>query len=247
MPLDLGTSPLPTKKRCGRAAALFSTLALLLVGCATLLGCHDAEDQAQKSSSTSSILAPGFELSKDSKDVLYTWVDGSGEFHIAESAQEIPAASRKMVRVIVNGKTPGTAQHVFVSDLSNLEAPFTVSTMERSQWEALGSAAREKKLAELRPQVPQGPSPADLGVDAIVYGADWCKPCHLAEDYLKKKGARVVKKDIEEDSSAASEMSQKLKAAGLAGSSIPVLDVGGTILRGFSTTSIDRALAQAKK
>jgi hypothetical protein len=41
-------------------------------------------------------------------------------------------------------------------------------------------------------------------------------------------------------------MQKKLKAANMQGSSIPVLDVGGTILKGFSTTSIDQALAQAK-
>jgi hypothetical protein len=67
----------------------------------------------------------------------------------------------------------------------------------------------------------------------------------LAEDYLKKRGARVVKKDIEEDPSAAAEMRRKLKSAGMSGSSIPVLDVGGTILRGFSESSVESALKRA--
>ena len=86
-----------------------------------------------------------------------------------------------------------------------------------------------------------------MGVDAIVYGADWCKPCHLAEDYLKRKGARVVKKDIEEDESAAAEMRRKLKRAGMGGSSIPILDIGGTMLKGFSEKAIDSALKRAKQ
>jgi len=127
--------------------------------------------------------------------------------------------------------------------------PLKVQTLARKSWEDTGRGMRDQRVAALAPppQEKSGASPGDLGVDAIVYGADWCKPCHLAEDYLKSKGARVIKKDIEEDPAAASEMRQKLKAAGMSGSSIPIVDVGGTILRGFSERAIDAALGRAKK
>ena len=43
---------------------------------------------------------------------------------------------------------------------------------------------------------PRSPAAAS-DVTVIIYGADWCKPCHQAEDYLRSKGVRVVKKDVE--------------------------------------------------
>ena len=85
------------------------------------------------------------------------------------------------------------------------------------------------------------------GVDAVIYGAEWCGPCHQAEAYLKKKGLSVVKKDIEKDATAAKEMRAKLKSAGLGGSSIPILDVGGVVLVGFSPRAIEAALKRAAR
>ena len=45
--------------------------------------------------------------------------------------------------------------------------------------------------------------------------------------------------------SVASEMQQKLAKAGRRGGSIPVIDVRGQILVGFSAAEIDRALSRA--
>ncbi len=193
---------------------------------------------------------PGFAIAADGTGVLFTWVDKDGSFKITEEMTEIPDHAQKTVRVVVEKRSPGNAEYVFVVDLSTRKKgeEIPVRSLSRSAWELIGGAEREKRIAALRPQEEApGPSPADLGVDAIVYGADWCKPCHLAEDYLKKKGARVVKKDIEEDPAARVEMKGKLKKAGMSGSSIPVLDIGGTILRGFSRRAVDAALKRAHK
>jgi glutaredoxin len=83
-------------------------------------------------------------------------------------------------------------------------------------------------------------------VVAIVYGADWCKPCHDAERYLKQRGATVVKKDIEQNEVAADEMRKKLERVGRGGASIPVIDVMGQILIGFSPAALEQAIAAAK-
>ena len=84
------------------------------------------------------------------------------------------------------------------------------------------------------------------GVVAIVYGADWCKPCHDAERYLKQRGATVVKKDIEENEVAADEMRKKLERVGRSGASIPVIDIMGQIQVGFSPAALERALESAR-
>ena len=81
---------------------------------------------------------------------------------------------------------------------------------------------------------------------AIIYGADWCKPCHDAERYLKQRGATVIKKNIDENEVAAEEMKKKLERAGRGGASIPVIDIMGQIQVGFSPAALEQALANAK-
>ena len=89
--------------------------------------------------------------------------------------------------------------------------------------------------------------PSASGVTVIIYGAEWCKPCHDAERYLRSKGISVVKKDIEESPAAAAEMREKLEKSGQRGGSIPVIDVRGQILVGWSPQAVERALAKAKE
>jgi hypothetical protein len=42
-------------------------------------------------------------------------------------------------------------------------------------------------------------------------------------------------------------MQRKLKTAGMSGGTIPVIDVGGVILRGFSARALDAAIKRAKR
>ena len=228
------------------------TLLLLLV---TAAGCEDRQSGGNQESGTADeatrpVAAPDFSVGPDTKGALYTWVDEKGSFQHTDRVDEIPESARKQVRVVVDGKSVGSAEYVYVADLTDVsDGKYSLLSMPRQEWENIGKEGREKQMAALRPK--EEPSSetqlADLNVDAIIYGADWCKPCHLAEDYLKSRGARVIKKDIEEDPAAAREMQQVLRGAGLSGSSIPVLNVGGTILRGFSKKAIDSALSRSKK
>lgn len=230
------------------------SLLLLSLVLSVLTGCDEKhspeESQKEVAVSADRLPPPDFSVNPKMEGALFTWVDKDGSFQLADKPEAVPEHARKIVRVVADGHSPGGPDHVYVVDLSNLsqEGSLPVRSITRTDWEGMGKTLRDKKVAELAPPTePSTNSPADLGVDAIVYGADWCKPCHLAEDYLKKKGARVVKKDIEEDPAAATEMRQKLKGAGLGGSSIPILDVGGTILKGFSEGAIDSALKRARK
>jgi glutaredoxin len=181
----------------------------------------------------------------DAPGILYVWAGADGIFKTSESPTEIPPEAKGAVRVLVPGHASGSEQFVWVVDLR--EPKPTPRAMPRGEWEAKGNAAREALVAAARPETPSPREVAALGVKATIYGASWCKPCHLAEDYLRSKGAAVTKRDIEEEAGASEEMRAKLRGAGLSGASIPVLDVGGTILVGFSTSAIDRALSLAQK
>lgn len=80
----------------------------------------------------------------------------------------------------------------------------------------------------------------------ILYGASWCGACQMARSYLEKKGVAFIEKDIEEDSNAAWELRAKLARARIPLGSIPVLDVRGRLLVGFSELAIDQALDETR-
>lgn len=215
------------------------------------LGCSERESKEEAAATEAAAELPPLEFVVDQPGTLYTWVDAEGRFHLSEKLIEVPADRRHAVRIVTEGKPTGSASHVFVADLSTATpgASLRATPKPRVEWEALGLAYKQAKVTPLEDkqasELAQAAPPATAG-QAIVYGAEWCGPCHQAEAYLKKKGLQVVKKDIEEDDGAAREMRAKLKAAGLSGSSIPVLDVAGTVLIGFSERAIDATLKKAK-
>lgn len=227
-----------------------SGLGLSLALCVAF-GCSRRESSDERATTETPDAPPPLDFVVDHPGTLYTWVDAEGRFHLSEKLGEIPAERRGAVRVVTDGKPTGSASHVFVADLTTAApgASISAAPKPRLEWEALGLAYKQAKVTPLEEKEAAASAraapPATSG-QAIVYGAEWCGPCHQAEAYLKKLGLQVVKKDIEEDDGAAREMRAKLKAAGLSGSSIPVLDVGGTMLIGFSERAIDAALKKAK-
>src|SRR5262249_34578544 len=103
---------------------------------------------------------------------------------------------------------------------------------------------------EPAPTPPTGPAASanlPAGATVIIYGASWCGPCHETMRYLKSKGVPFVEKDIEESQQAQVEMSDKLRKSSKRGGGIPVIDIGGQILVGFSAPAIDAALAAWKR
>ncbi|HSC88419.1 MAG TPA: glutaredoxin domain-containing protein [Polyangiaceae bacterium] len=224
-------------------------LAFLVLLSATLQSACKAENdgstnESSETAAASNVEAP--ELRDGTPGLLLVWVDDQGDFHTQGKVADVPPAQRAAVRVIFEKSSAPSPDRVWLADLTHPGANgrYTVKTELRAAWEKRGLEQRKARVEQARPA--PAPAPADgataASVDVTIYGADWCKPCHMAEAYLKKAGARVVKKDIEEDPSAAIEMRAKLQAAGLGGAGIPVIDVGGTLLVGFSESAIDAAL-----
>jgi len=146
---------------------------------------------------------------------------------------------------------------VYVADLRNklADGSYKVEVIARSQFEQLAEDRRKKSktVAAKQPGAgdqqkdtppPTGPGNGNGKVKVIIYGAEWCKPCHLAEAYLKKKGIPFEHKDID-DAETNEEMKLKLQAAGIKTHSIPVLDVNGKLIVGFSEPELDKAIEAA--
>jgi glutaredoxin len=198
---------------------------------------------------------PPLELRDDTLDLLLTWIDPKGDFHVVQKPADVPKQARKQVRVVVATREEGTGRLVYVADLGKkgADGSYPVRTMTRAQWDELGASKRKARMEAL---TPSAAPPSDAGVApkaeagqvaAVVYGAEWCKPCHDAERYLKQRGVRVVYKDIEQSDVARKEMQTKLRQANMpATASIPIIDVGGRILIGYSTAAIDHAIAAAQ-
>ncbi|MEO6761464.1 MAG: glutaredoxin family protein [Candidatus Saccharimonadales bacterium] len=78
----------------------------------------------------------------------------------------------------------------------------------------------------------------DSTKNITIYTASWCAFCHLAKEYLDKKGIKYTEKDVEKDIKFAEEAVDKSGQTG-----IPVLEIGDKIIVGFNRPEIDAAIA----
>lgn len=192
---------------------------------------------------------PGFAVRTDSTDVVFSWFDERGQSHAVTRAGEVPEAARELVRV--DPSRPELRRPGWIW-MTNLRAPGANGALPlravRSESLATVLLARVGHAGPLG-SAPPAAAAAAAGATAhgpsqvIVYGASWCSACHQAAAYLTRRHVAFVEKDIEQDAAAAQEMRDKARRAGVATGSIPILDVRGHVLVGFSAEAIDRALA----
>jgi len=250
------------------ASPAFRFGACWLLAFGLMLGCHKQSaptpsDDTGATPQTNEL--PPLEIKDDTPNLLLTWIDDKGDFHVVQKPADVPKEGRDKVRVVVTTREEGTGKLVYVSNLNEVTptGAYRVKTMSRAAWDELGASKRKARLEALAPSAvptpadsaPVGASPdassapkkvAVSGISATIYGASWCKPCHDTARYLKQKGVTVIDKDIEENEVAAAEMRQKLARAGRSGSSIPVIDLMGQILVGFSPMALDQAIEAAR-
>lgn len=230
---------------------LVRSVAPLLVACALSssmhVGCKRKTADAVEAASPPKV-------TDASTDLLFTWIDEKGEFHVETTAGAVPEAARDLVRV----RDPAREmppERAFVVDLRT-KAPdgtYAVREISRAEFEDVAVERRKAHGAVLaaRPAAAASGSAGTSGGSltdpaaspvVIIYGASWCGPCHQAAAYLKQHNIPFVEKDIEKDGSAEREMHAKLAKAGRHGGSIPVLDVRGKIVVGFSPAAVEAAL-----
>ncbi|MEM9691246.1 MAG: glutaredoxin domain-containing protein [Myxococcota bacterium] len=204
-----------------------------------LAACKASDDQVADAAPSA---LPPLTLTDQTPDLLLTWVDAQGNTHGGTKLSEVPKDARGAVRIIL--PDAGNGGLLYVADLNRKasDGSYSVKTMKRSDWEKMIGERRD--LPEAGPAGSANPARV-ADVPVIIYGASWCGPCHQAAAYLQKLGVRVVEYDIEKNPGRAKEMARKLRQAGMGGGSIPVIDVGGTILRGYNPSRLDLALRQA--
>ncbi|HOU89993.1 MAG TPA: glutaredoxin domain-containing protein [Polyangiaceae bacterium] len=231
--------------------------ALLVTLSLTLLACPRRQDEGGRPSAATPSpdqLEP-LELRDETPSLLLTWVDAQGDFHVVQRIVDVPAEARGAVRVVQTTREAGTGDRVYVADLRQRRADgtYAVETRTRAGWEEVGAARRKARLEALAPSAAAPAASASAatpagGLVVQVYGADWCKPCKDVERYLRQRGVRVEHRDIEADPLARAELERKLRASNLPPTAqIPIVDVRGRLLVGFSPSAIDSALKSAEE
>lgn len=225
-------------------------VALVLVGAlACRRGATTAPAVDGAAVSADPVPEPGFTVRTDSTDVVFSWFDAQGQSHAVTRASEVPESARELVRV--DPSRPELRRPGWIW-MTNLRAPTTNGVLGLRAVKAeslatvlLARVGQEGPLGSAAPAVtPDAGSAAAHGPSqVIVYGASWCSACHQAAAYLTRRHVAFVEKDIEQDAAAAQEMREKAQRAGVATGSIPILDVRGHVMVGFSAEAIDRALA----
>jgi glutaredoxin len=212
---------------------------------------------------------PDLVFRDDTPSLILTWLDATGSAHVGAAPGDVPDDAKRFVRVVVGDRDAGQTDPIYVSNLTERsdDGSYTARSVPRREWEAeIERRRRASPIAEAerldppprppadRPRPEPSPAPEVSGpklgesaahVSAIVYGAQWCGPCHDALAHLKRRGVKSEYKDIDKDAAAKVEMKAKLSKVGRRDGAIPVIDVGGQILVGFSARALDQALEKA--
>jgi len=80
-------------------------------------------------------------------------------------------------------------------------------------------------------------------VTAVMYMTDWCGYCKKARQYIGSLGAGLIEYNIDKDQGKKAEMKQKSGGS----TSVPLIDIDGTIIRGFNQAAIKAALDSAAR
>jgi glutaredoxin len=73
-------------------------------------------------------------------------------------------------------------------------------------------------------------------IKVVMYMTDWCGYCRKAREYLHSLGVNLVEYDIEKDAAKREEMRK------LGGRGVPLIDVEGILIKGYSQQSIKDAV-----
>lgn len=72
----------------------------------------------------------------------------------------------------------------------------------------------------------------------IIYTTDWCPVCRTAKAYFASHRIVFTERDIDKDPAARTELAARLPGFG----GVPVIDIDGTLLKGFSSARVGQLL-----
>lgn len=220
-------------------------LARVVLPCALVFGCGpEKPPQADKDAPPAQDAEAGpAVLDAEADQFVLTYAGDKGVFSDCSTIAEVPEDARARVGVNLFGRKP-PAGKVWVA---NLDAPlpdgtYALEAIARDEFEEAVLGAGRASVFELPSDLDSLDQLGDREAPVIVYKTSWCGVCKQLESYLQRKGVQYVAKDIEKDRDAAAELQAKAKQAGVPTGSVPMVDVGGKLLRGFDRNALEKLL-----
>ena len=153
-------------------------------------------------------------LDGEAMQIYYQFVDARGRVRFVPTLDEVPVEWRERVGFVEMSSPP----------------PGSPAEAQRQ---------RDRRTASVAVPTRGAASTAPASgarADVILYGADWCGACRMAKSYMDEKGIAYEERNVDEPRWA-EEMRSKAGPGG-----IPVIDVGGQIMRGFNSERLDQLL-----
>ena len=222
-------------------------VAMLLVMTICGGGCHpDPEIKSQPKSTQDGSPPKLTQVRDDSTSLLFIYKNERGQEERVISVSEVPQASRGQVRVVDLSLSPDqrkSRQFVQVFDLRTPAADgnYPGRVISRGAVEASLMKSLKPKAPPQKTQVQTQQPPITL------YSASWCGYCKKARAFLKKRKLQFTEHDIEKNQNAARELARKAKRAGLQLGGVPVIDVGGRLMKGFDPKRLLSMVRQSRK
>src|SRR5262245_31909917 len=138
-------------------------LALLLVLMGGTGACRKGSQRSGDSDSAApkASALPPLTVRPDAANLLLTWIDDKGDFHVVDKPLDVPAEAKQTVRVVVTDKEAGTGDQIYVANLNETtpEGGYRLKTMSRAAWDELGAGRRKARLEALAPSSATAPTP----------------------------------------------------------------------------------------
>lgn len=149
---------------------------------------------------------------------VYKYIDDRGVVNYVDDIRKVPAKYRKRAHHPLGGSY--TIYHS--SPVDDLIEKYGVDADKYREPGAKKQAASSR------------------GGPVVLYETSWCPYCKKTRAYLERRGVKFTAKDVGRSRQALEEMLRK--SGGSRG--VPVIDVGGNIIRGYNPRALDQALGK---
>ncbi len=149
--------------------------------------------------------------------IYYQYIDERGGVRFAERLEDVPEAWRDKVGYLELDAPPPMSP----ADAQRVRDARYARTNPRPA--SLASSGGDRAMDRFEPQV-------------LLYYADWCGYCVKAKRHLDRDGVAYELRDVDNP-----HISEELVAK-TGGRGIPVLDVDGRIMKGYSASSYDEMI-----
>ena len=149
------------------------------------------------------------------RQVYYQFTDSSGSVRFVTTLADVPPEWRPRVGFVEMDAPP----------------PGTPSAAQR-----IRTARAERARAQTPDSLPAAQDEAGAYADVLIYSADWCGACRAAKRYMDDRGIAYEERNVDNPDNR----DEMIAKAGPGG--IPVFDVNGSILRGFSPQMLEQLI-----